>query len=138
MSGELAPSVRLLLDAAADRIFPADDVHGPGAVAIGATAAVIRALEGSAAHLKAEVVAALESLGDGFPQQPAAEQDAALTVLAQVDPAGFETLRTLVLEGLFGDPSHGGNVDGVGWRMLGYAGPRHVVPAQAQRVREIT
>ena len=46
-------------------------------------------------------------------------------------------LRTLVLEGAFGDPAHGGNADGAGWRLLGYPGPRHVVPARDQEIRPL-
>jgi gluconate 2-dehydrogenase gamma chain len=124
------------LDAVADRIFPADE-HGPGAVAVGATEAAMRALDGGPSPQKERVVAVLESLGDRFPERPATEQDAALASLAETDPQGFEMIRTLVLEGLFGDPSHGGNIDGAGWRMLGYPGPRPVVPAEDQQIRGV-
>jgi hypothetical protein len=36
-------------------------------------------------------------------------------------------LFTLTLEGAFGDPSHGGNRDGRGWHLIGFAPcePRH-------------
>lgn len=136
MSGGFPPSVRASLDAAADRIFPADE-HGPGAVGVGATEAAVRTLETGASHEQVRLVAALESLGDTFPRQSAEEQDAALASLAETDLEAFEMLRTLVLEGVFGDPSHGGNIDGAGWRMLGYVGPRYVVPAEDQVVREM-
>ncbi len=37
------------------------------------------------------------------------------------DPPRFVHLvLSLALEGLFGDPAHGGNRDGVGWRFAGY------------------
>ncbi len=38
--------------------------------------------------------------------------------------AWFELLREHTLEGMFGDPVHGGNRDLAGWKLLGYPGPQ--------------
>ena len=38
------------------------------------------------------------------------------------DPKVFmETMMAVTLEGIYGDPTHGGNVDGKGWASIGYA-----------------
>jgi len=36
----------------------------------------------------------------------------------------FNLLRRNTIEGMFCDPLHGGNVDMVGWQMIGFPGPR--------------
>ena len=33
-------------------------------------------------------------------------------------------LRTNTIEGMFCDPAHGGNVDLIGWQLIGFPGPR--------------
>ena len=38
---------------------------------------------------------------------------------------------------MFGDPAWGGNIDGVGSKLLGYAGPRLVWSVDDQRITEI-
>jgi hypothetical protein len=124
------------LDAAADRLVPADE-HGPGAVEMGATVAALRALDGDLRAQLPTVRAALRVLGDAFATAGDAAQDAALGRLQEADPAAFGVLRSLVLEGVFGDPVHGGNVGHAGWRLLGYPGPRAVVTAEDQAIRAV-
>ena len=36
----------------------------------------------------------------------------------------FTLLRRNTMEGMFCDPQHGGNVDMVGWQLIGFPGPR--------------
>ena len=36
----------------------------------------------------------------------------------------FNLLRRNTIEGMFCDPQHGGNVDMVGWQLIGFPGPR--------------
>jgi gluconate 2-dehydrogenase gamma chain len=38
-------------------------------------------------------------------------------------PTFFELVRKHTMEGYYGSPRHGGNIDGVSWRMLGLAEP---------------
>ena len=38
----------------------------------------------------------------------------------------FEVVLRHAIEGMFGDPAWGGNIDRIGWDLLGYPGPRHV------------
>ena len=36
-------------------------------------------------------------------------------------------IRTHAIQGMFGDPAHGGNVGFVGWNLVRFPGPRLVV-----------
>jgi len=44
----------------------------------------------------------------------------------------FELVRRHTLEGMFGDPSYGGNANFAGWELIGYPGPRMYVGPQMQ------
>jgi gluconate 2-dehydrogenase gamma chain len=58
----------------------------------------------------------------GFTTLNAAQQDARL---AQIENTRFfNLLRRNTIEGMFCDPLHGGNVDMIGWQMIGFPGPR--------------
>jgi gluconate 2-dehydrogenase gamma chain len=46
----------------------------------------------------------------------------------------FEMIRTHALQGMFGDPAHGGNTNMVGWRLVRFPGPRLVISAQDQKI----
>src|ERR1700761_9398181 len=118
-----------VLRAAVDRIAPAD-VHGPGAIELGVVDYVEAALEeGGDPVVWAEGLAALEGraverYGAGFDACTPAQRDA---ILAEFEEgAFFELLRDHVLQGMFGDPSYGGNRDRGGWRLLSYPGPKLV------------
>jgi gluconate 2-dehydrogenase gamma chain len=58
----------------------------------------------------------------GFHLRPTAEQDKALTQIEST--LFFSLLRQHTIEGMFCDPVHGGNVDMLGWQLLGFPGPR--------------
>jgi len=45
----------------------------------------------------------------------------------------FKTLTAHAMEGMFGDPRHGGNARCVGWDLIGYPGVRYVWTEEAQR-----
>lgn len=36
----------------------------------------------------------------------------------------FSLLRRNTIEGMFCDPIHGGNIDTIGWQLIGFPGPR--------------
>ncbi|MDA0165306.1 gluconate 2-dehydrogenase subunit 3 family protein [Solirubrobacter ginsenosidimutans] len=72
---------------------------------------------------------ALEALA-GF--EDAADQDALLAELERERPDLFDPLLAHARQGMFGDPSYGGNIDRVGWKLLGYPGPRPVWTAADQ------
>lgn len=62
------------------------------------------------------------------------QRDALLRTLVEQKKRGFDgnrflrLLLVLTLEGLFCDPKHGGNRNGIGWRLIGHK-PVHWAPA---------
>jgi Gluconate 2-dehydrogenase subunit 3 len=127
------------LGAAVDRIAPTD-ASGPGAIELGVVDYIEAALaEGVGARVWVEGLAALDACavarhGQRFDACSPDERDAILAAFEAgtagsgvVDEAGFfELLRDHVLQGMFGDPSYGGNRERGGWRLLSYPGPKLV------------
>jgi gluconate 2-dehydrogenase alpha chain len=121
-----------------ERLFPADE-HGPGASEIGVLIYVDRALAG-AYRDKVETyrlgLAALDRTarqryGAFFSDCKLEQQDALIAGLEQdtlpnfnVPPQRdfFEMLRAHLQEGLFADPTHGGNREKLGWKFLRHPG----------------
>ncbi len=137
-------SEALNIAAAAARIFPADD-SGPGANEAGVVMYIDRQLAGpygrdryrytsepfeagpaefgyqdkaTPAEIYREGVRSLR----GFHRLNAAEQDATLRRIERT--RFFALLRIHTIEGMFCDPIHGGNIDLIGWQLIGFPGPR--------------
>jgi len=118
----------LIVAAAASRIFPSDET-GPGAQEAGVAVYIDRQLAGPWGRDGYQGKATprqvyREGLKDlkGFDQLPPAEQD---NKLRQIETTlFFLLLRRNTIEGMFCDPVHGGNIDMVGWQLIGYPGPR--------------
>ena len=137
------------LQAVVARLIPADE-RGPGALEAGAASYIDRALAGPlAGSLEAYRggLAALDryarsSLGARFAALDPGDQDALLSDLEANVATGFtpgaaaffNLLLTHTVQGTFSDPAHGGNVDFIGWRMLGYPGVRTLVTPDLQRI----
>jgi gluconate 2-dehydrogenase gamma chain len=66
--------------------------------------------------------AGLKLLGSDFAGVAAERQDLRLEKIQET--YFFQLLHTHTVEGMFCDPLHGGNVGMVGWRLIGYPGPR--------------
>jgi gluconate 2-dehydrogenase gamma chain len=137
--------------AACERIFPADE-SGPGATQAGAMVYIDRQLAGPYGtdkyrYTQAPFVesvpehgyqgqetpqqtfrAGIEKLGADFVDLDGAGQDERLKAIEKT--RFFQLLRQHTIEGLFCDPMHGGNVDLIGWQMLGYPGPQMGYRAQ--------
>lgn len=134
----------LIVAAAAARIFPSDE-SGPGANEAGVMIYIDRQLAGPYGHDRHRYTQgpfedgppelgyqgkanpreiyreALKGLA-GFDGWPAPDQDKALK---QIESSHFfALLRQHTIEGMFCDPIHGGNVDMVGWQLIGFPGPR--------------
>jgi gluconate 2-dehydrogenase gamma chain len=133
-----------IVAAATARIFPSDE-SGPGASEAGVVVYIDRQLAGpygqdryrytqgpfengspdlgyqgkeSPAHVYREGLKTLH----GFDRLQPTEQD---EKLKQIESTHFFVLlRRHTIEGMFCDPMHGGNVDMVGWQMLGFPGPQ--------------
>jgi gluconate 2-dehydrogenase gamma chain len=119
---------RDVLEAIAERLIPTDE-HGPSAAEAGAVMYIERALAGPYAGHAATYATALAALdAAGFAGLASEAQDGVLRALetsaVPTERAFFELVRGHVFEGMFGDPSWGGNADRAGWRLLDYPGPR--------------
>lgn len=145
----LAAGEGVTLRAVVARLIPSDE-RGPGALEAGAATYIDRALAGPLAGSREayrDGLAALDryarsAKGERFATLAAADQDALLrNVEANAAPefgpgaAGFfNLLLTHTIQGTFSDPAHGGNVDFIGWRMIGYPGVRTLVTPDLQRI----
>jgi gluconate 2-dehydrogenase gamma chain len=66
--------------------------------------------------------AGIALLGNDFATVTADQQDLRLEKIQ--DSHFFLLLRAHTIEGVFCDPLHGGNIGMVGWKMIGFPGPR--------------
>jgi gluconate 2-dehydrogenase gamma chain len=149
MSGRpcLSESACATLGAVVDRLIPADE-HGPGAVEAGVVRYIDSSLAGELSALLASYeanLAALDALaaerrGRLFAELGHEDRD---TLLAELESGGasgfepsaatfFELVRTHAIQGMFGDPSHGGNVGFAGWDLLGFPGLKVVYTERDQ------
>ena len=133
---------RSLLEAVLERLIPADG-NGPGAREAGVSRYVLRRLAGPDCGHRQAYAAGLARLnadatrlhGAGFAELTAELQDQILHAAeAREDDTFFELVLAHAMEGMFGDPAHGGNAEGAGWRLMGYRGPRYVWTERDQRL----
>jgi len=134
----------LIVAAATSRIFPTDQ-SGPGAREAGVVIYIDRQLAGPYGrdryrYTQGPFEDGPPELGyqgkptpreiyrggiknlKGFDRLANAEQDARLQ---QIESSRFFSfLRQHTIEGMFSDPIHGGNVDMIGWQLIGFPGPR--------------
>jgi gluconate 2-dehydrogenase gamma chain len=126
-----------VVDAIADRLIPGD-AKDPGARQAGVVIYIDRVVAGYFSSLQTlyrEGLEAIERLSDamfggGFVSLAEARQDEILRIAQDsLDPNGserlaqfFAVIREHTIEGMFGDPIHGGNRDAVGWKLLGFPG----------------
>jgi len=128
------------LAALCDQIIPADE--DPGAAWAGVVNYVDRQLCGPLQDLRASYhkgIAAVERssrmlYGSSFSALPAVRQVELLTLMEQGQaPAEawkqisstqfFDLLLDQTMQGFYGDPRHGGNREGISWKMLGIPYP---------------
>ena len=134
----------LIVAAATSRIFPTDQ-SGPGARETGVVIYIDRQLAGPYGRDRYRYTqgpfedgppelgyqgkttpreiyrAGLRNL-KGFDRLAPDEQDARLQQMES--SRFFSLLRQHTIEGVFSDPIHGGNVDLIGWQLIGFPGPR--------------
>jgi len=134
----------LIVGAATSRIFPTDQ-SGPGAREAGVVIYIDRQLAGPYGrdryrYTQGPFEDGPPELGyqgkatpreifregiknlKGFDRLAPEEQDARLQ---QIESSRFfSLLRQHTIEGMFSDPIHGGNVDMIGWQLIGFPGPR--------------
>lgn len=157
------PTEAETFEAIAARIWPGDE-DDPGAREAGAVYYVDRALSGPYANLQTAYRVALDHVnqtanqrfGGAFSELTEDQQDALLAEFEEwgeeEDPlhdwAGrefelglgpdstFAMFRQHTMEGVFGDPIHGGNRDFAGWRVVNYPGAHYVYSAEEQQTFE--
>lgn len=136
------------LTAVLERLIPSDE-NGPGATEAKVWRYIDLSLAGELSDLLPAYVANLEDL-DAYAVQTARSPFARLSTSKQDEilksmeagtgPGGkagagfFQLLRQHALQGMFGDPAHGGNANFVGWDLLGFPGPKLAVSPQEQQV----
>lgn len=118
------------LDAIAAQILPSDD-QLPGAREAHVIVFIDRALGD---HMAGQAEALLEDLDElnrqvserwGAGRFSELSDERQIELLQEIeDGAFFQQVRAAVLIGVFAHPDHGGNYDGVGWRLLGFE-PRY-------------
>jgi gluconate 2-dehydrogenase gamma chain len=133
-----------VIEAACSRIFPSDE-DGPGAKEAGVVIFIDRQLAGPYGRDRYRYTQGpfedappelgyqgkatpreiyregLKTLKD-FDRLAPEEQDARLQ---QIESSlFFSLLRRHTIEGMFSDPIHGGNIDMIGWQLVGFPGPR--------------
>ncbi len=141
-----------ILSAMVDRLIPSDEL-GPGALEAGALRFIDRALseaESDSADGYRSGLAALDrysrySRGAAFIELSATDQDSVLIDLQTGGATGadvgfvgssgsfFNMVKSHTWQGTFGDPHYGGNVDFIGWDLIGYPGVRLQVSEEDQR-----
>jgi len=129
------------IDAIAGRILPTTDT--PGAAEAGAVFYIDRALASPYPRLLSRYSRGLRALnkharkqfGAAFEKLSGEQQDSALGDLEAGRVAEmhdgetfFELLRSHILEGVFGEPSYGGNRDMIGWKLVGFPGQQWGYP----------
>ena len=148
----LTASETEILSAMVDRLIPSDDM-GPGALDSGVIRYIDRALseaESDAADAYRAGLAALDTYsrytrGAAFIDLSTTDQDSVLidVQIGAATGAGvgfvgssgsfFNLVKSHTWQGMFGDPSYGGNVNFAGWDLLDYPGVRLGVSAEDQR-----
>ena len=137
------------VDAMLGRLIPAD-AHGPGAIEARVLRYVDRALSGDLAGSSPAYTAGVAAtnayarsrFGDEFADLTAAQQDTILDEMERNVATGFspssrtffDLVREHALQGMFGDPVHGGNADFIGWDLIGYYGVKLEVTAAEQQL----
>lgn len=145
----LATSEAEALEALLARMIPSDDV-GPGAVEAGVVRYIDRALGSEAAEqldfMRANLAAvdefARQEQNQNFRELQPEVQDELVGAIERGEAEGFTpsapeffaAVRELALQGMFGDPFYGGNIDRAGWDLIQFPGIRLEVPAENQEL----
>lgn len=147
----LTPAQMKILEAFIERLIPHDQL-GPSAAEAGAQNYIDRALAGPNAGEKqsfADGLAAMDafarsSQGAAFADLAPEKRDALIAAMERGTAAGFANAqqffmraRRLTLEGMFGDPFHGGNRNFAGWDLIRYPGTRLAVSPEEQRMDKL-
>ena len=145
----LSVTERQCLAAVVSRMIPSGP-DGPGALEAGCAQYIESALGNAYQSLKKSYSLGLAALdaysmsiwGKSFATLGTSEQDKVLSDFEQNTKIGdygdsaafFGYVRQHTLEGMFGDPSYGGNANFAGWDLIGYPGLKMYVPPEMQKM----
>jgi gluconate 2-dehydrogenase gamma chain len=146
----LTAAEAVTLEAVLERLLPSD-ATGPGAKEANVLRYIDWSLAGDLGVFRGPYAGALASIdayatqtyGATFAALTAAQQDQLLANMEAGTPqtgfspsasAVFEMIRTHALQGMFGDPAHGGNVGFAGWNLVRFPGPRLVISGHDQQL----
>jgi gluconate 2-dehydrogenase gamma chain len=148
----LSPTQATTIGAFVERLIPTD-ASGPGAREANVLRYIDRALARDLWMFRASYVAATQALdaysqskyGTDFAVLSTDKQDAVLTDMDlnratgfnPIAKAVFEMIRTHAVQGMFGDPAHGGNTGMAGWKLVRFPGPRLVISAHDQQLNVV-
>lgn len=148
----LSPSQATTIGAFVERLIPTD-ASGPGAREANVIRYIDQALAGGLSMFRPSYVAAKQALdtysqskyGAAFAALSTSQQDAVLTDMDQNLATGFtpnakavfEMIRTHAVQGMFGDPAHGGNTGFAGWKLVRFPGPRLSISARDQQLNVV-
>jgi gluconate 2-dehydrogenase gamma chain len=137
------------LEAVLERLIPTD-ATGPGAKEANVLRYIDWSLAGELSIFRDPYSAGLAALdaysqssqGAPFASLSTVQQDAVLTAMDKNLATGFqpsakavfEMIRGHAVQGMFGDPAHGGNVGFVGWDLVRFPGPRLKISAHDQQL----
>jgi len=140
------PEQRKTLSAFVDRLIPKDEL-GPSATECGVPDYIDGCLAGFNAAEKPSFLQGLaaadtfarSSQGAPLAELSAEKQDAVLMAMDgnRATPqlkAFFNRVRRLTLEGMFGDPSYGGNKNFAGWDLIRYPGAKMMSTPEDQKM----
>jgi gluconate 2-dehydrogenase gamma chain len=133
----LNPDEARVIDAIASHVIPSEP-GSPGALEAGVVNYIDGTLAGFGRDLQDVYRSGLEALQAAvtpfsartFADLDRDQQRSILEAAESADPAGpdaflgqfFAIVCEHVVQGFFGDPAYGGNVDEIGWRLVGYPG----------------
>ncbi len=111
-----------LLDAICNQIIPADDT--PGASAAGVVYYIDKQLAGPLKRFRPTYDKGLaEFRAKGYLAMSFEQQTTFLKSIEKGELAGFfSTVVEHTMQGFYGSPEHGGNLDEASWKMLGITG----------------
>jgi gluconate 2-dehydrogenase gamma chain len=124
-------------EAIAARIIPSGDSPGdsPGASEAGVIYFIDTVLADLDPNIHAPLKQGLSEFQASLKSSYGASSFAGLNQQQQIEALGtieetdfFGTLRFLTVAGMFSDPSHGGNQNRVGWKLIGFDGPHGSQP----------
>ena len=137
------------LEAVLERLLPTD-ATGPGAKEANVLRYIDWSLAGELSVFKAPYSTAIAAIdayanvkfGAAFASLSVTQQDAVLTDMESNAATGFVPtsqavfgmVRAHAVQGMFGDPAHGGNVGFVGWKLVRFPGPRLIIDAHDQKL----